>query len=79
MRSHLCGCARHHNLPAAAAAVRSQIDNPIRRANHFLGRRIRSAGWHRDKVLRLFDRAKGAYEPLHVHADLWREQRGFRI
>jgi (heptosyl)LPS beta-1,4-glucosyltransferase len=42
----------------------------IRRANHFLGRRIRSAGWHRDKVLRLFDRAKGAYEPLHVHAEV---------
>ena len=42
----------------------------IRRANHFLGRPIDSAGWQRDKVLRLFDRTKGAYEPLHVHAEV---------
>lgn len=42
----------------------------IRRANHFLGKPIRSAGWQRDKVLRLFDRTKGAYEPLHVHAEV---------
>ncbi|HLQ66098.1 MAG TPA: glycosyltransferase family 2 protein [Candidatus Limnocylindrales bacterium] len=42
----------------------------IRRSNHFLGRPIRSAGWHRDKVLRLFDRTRGAYEPLHVHAEV---------
>jgi glycosyltransferase involved in cell wall biosynthesis len=42
----------------------------IRRANRFLGRPIESAGWQRDKVLRLFDRTKGAYEPLHVHAEV---------
>ena len=42
----------------------------IHRENHFLGRPIRSAGWQRDKVLRLFDRTKGAYEPLHVHAEV---------
>lgn len=42
----------------------------IRRANHFLGKPIRSAGWQRDKVLRLFDRTQGAYEPLHVHAEV---------
>jgi glycosyltransferase involved in cell wall biosynthesis len=42
----------------------------IHRANHFLGRSIRSAGWQRDRVLRLFDRTKGAYEPLHVHAEV---------
>jgi glycosyltransferase involved in cell wall biosynthesis len=42
----------------------------IRRANHFLGKPIRSAGWQRDRVLRLFDRTKGAYEPLHVHAEV---------
>jgi glycosyltransferase involved in cell wall biosynthesis len=42
----------------------------IARANHFLGRPIRSAGWQRDKVLRLFDRMKGSYEPLHVHAEV---------
>lgn len=42
----------------------------IHRDNHFLGRSIRAAGWQRDKVLRLFDRTKGAYEPLHVHAEV---------
>lgn len=42
----------------------------IARANHFLGRPVRSAGWQRDKVLRLFDRTKGSYEPLHVHAEV---------
>lgn len=42
----------------------------IHRANHFLGRPIRAAGWQRDKVLRLFDRSKGAYQTLHVHAEV---------
>ena len=42
----------------------------IFRANHFFGRPIGVAGWQRDKVLRLFDRTKGAYEPLHVHAEV---------
>jgi glycosyltransferase involved in cell wall biosynthesis len=42
----------------------------IHRDNHFLGRPIHTAGWQRDKVLRLFDRTKGAYEPLHVHAEV---------
>lgn len=42
----------------------------IHRDNHFLGQSIRTAGWQRDKVLRLFDRTKGAYEPLHVHAEV---------
>jgi glycosyltransferase involved in cell wall biosynthesis len=42
----------------------------IHRANHFMGKSIRSAGWQRDKVLRLFDRTKGSYEPLHVHAEV---------
>jgi glycosyltransferase involved in cell wall biosynthesis len=42
----------------------------IHRDNHFLGRPIHTAGWQRDKVLRFFDRTKGAYEPLHVHAEV---------
>lgn len=42
----------------------------IYRANHFLGKPIEGAGWERDKVLRLFDRTKGAYQPLHVHAEV---------
>jgi glycosyltransferase involved in cell wall biosynthesis len=42
----------------------------IYRDNHFFGEPIRGAGWQRDRVLRLFDRSKGAYEPLHVHAEV---------
>ena len=63
--------------PALRAEIEGVLADParadgywIRRANHFLGRPIRSAGWQRDRVLRLFDRTKGAYEPLHVHAEV---------
>lgn len=42
----------------------------IRRRNYFLGRPIRGAGWQRDKVLRLFDRTKGAYGARHVHEEV---------
>lgn len=63
--------------PALRAEIESVLASPERadgywigRANHFLGRRIRSAGWQRDRVLRLFDRTKGEYELLHVHAEV---------
>jgi glycosyltransferase involved in cell wall biosynthesis len=63
--------------PALRAEIERVLADPgradgywIRRANHFLGKPIRSAGWQRDRVLRLFDRTKGAYEPLHVHAEV---------
>jgi len=49
--------------PAAAGYV-------VRRANHFLGRRIRHCGWGRDRVLRLFDRHRGRYQELEVHAEV---------
>jgi len=42
----------------------------IHRENYFYGRAIRSAGWQRDKVLRLFDRTKGAYAPVLVHEEI---------
>jgi glycosyltransferase involved in cell wall biosynthesis len=42
----------------------------IQRENSFYGRPIRSAGWQRDRVLRLFDRRKGAYRPTMVHEQL---------
>ncbi|HYR53119.1 MAG TPA: glycosyltransferase family 2 protein [Candidatus Dormibacteraeota bacterium] len=42
----------------------------IGRENHFYGRAIRSAGWQRDKVLRLFDRTKGGYPPVLVHEEI---------
>ena len=63
--------------PALRAEIEQVLADParadgywIRRDNHFLGKRIRGAGWQRDKVLRLFDRTKGAYQPLHVHAEV---------
>ncbi|HEX7079094.1 MAG TPA: glycosyltransferase family 2 protein [Candidatus Eisenbacteria bacterium] len=63
--------------PALRAEIERVLDDPARldgywiyRANHFLGRPIAAAGWQRDRVLRLFDRTKGAYEPLHVHAEI---------
>ena len=42
----------------------------IRRENWFYGRPIQNAGWQRDKVLRLFDRRKGAYRPVLVHEEV---------
>lgn len=63
--------------PALRAEIERVLADParadgywIRRENHFLGRPIQGAGWQRDKVLRLFDRTKGAYQPLHVHAEV---------
>jgi glycosyltransferase involved in cell wall biosynthesis len=63
--------------PALRAEIEAVLADPtradgywIRRDNHFIGRPIRGAGWQRDKVLRLFDRTKGAYQPLHVHAEV---------
>jgi glycosyltransferase involved in cell wall biosynthesis len=63
--------------PALRAEIERVLADPARadgywiyRDNHFLGKRIRGAGWQRDKVLRLFDRTKGAYQPLHVHAEV---------
>jgi len=63
--------------PALRAEIERVLADPARadgywiyRDNHFLGKRIRGAGWQRDKVLRLFDRTKGAYQPLQVHAEV---------
>lgn len=42
----------------------------IGRSNTFLGREIRSAGWDRDRVLRLFDRRHGAYADRRVHEEV---------
>lgn len=39
----------------------------VRRRNHYLGREIRHAGWNRDRVLRLFDRRRGAFNRKAVH------------
>jgi glycosyltransferase involved in cell wall biosynthesis len=42
----------------------------IRRENWFYGKPVRSAGWQRDRVLRLLDRRKGAYQPVLVHEEI---------
>lgn len=63
--------------PRLRREIESVLSDPARRdgywiyrENHFYGRPIRSAGWQRDKVLRLFDRRKGAYRPVLVHEEL---------
>jgi len=63
--------------PGLRAEIEAVLADParadgywIRRDNYFIGKRIRGAGWQRDKVLRLFDRTKGAYQALHVHAEV---------
>ncbi|MCI0566950.1 MAG: glycosyltransferase family 2 protein [Acidobacteria bacterium] len=42
----------------------------IRRANHFLGRRMKHCGWETDKVIRLFRRDMARYEEREVHAEI---------
>ena len=42
----------------------------IRRANHFLGKRIRFCGWGSDKVIRLFRRDVARYQDRQVHAEI---------
>jgi glycosyltransferase involved in cell wall biosynthesis len=42
----------------------------IRRANHFLGRRIRHCGWGTDRVIRLFRRDRARYQDREVHAEI---------
>jgi glycosyltransferase involved in cell wall biosynthesis len=63
--------------PALRAEIERVLEDDARadgywiyRANRFLGKPIAGAGWQRDRVLRLFDRTKGAYQPLHVHAEV---------
>jgi glycosyltransferase involved in cell wall biosynthesis len=42
----------------------------IRRANHFLGKRIRFCGWGTDRVIRLFRRDVSRYQDRQVHAEI---------
>ncbi len=42
----------------------------VRRANHFLGRRIRRCGWGTDRVIRLFRRDVARYQDREVHAEI---------
>ena len=51
----------------------------IGRENYFYGKPIRSAGWQRDRVLRLFDRSKGAYRPVLVHEEVELRGRADRL
>jgi len=62
---------------ALRAEIEAVLTNPSRRGgywifreNSFYGRPIHSAGWQRDRVLRLFDRSKGAYRPVLVHEEI---------
>ena len=51
----------------------------IRRENWLYGHPIRNAGWQRDRVLRLFDRNKGAYRPVLVHEEVELQGRADRL
>ena len=42
----------------------------IRRANHFMGHRIRFSGWQNDRVLRLFRRDLARYDDSGDHAEV---------
>jgi glycosyltransferase involved in cell wall biosynthesis len=42
----------------------------LKRRNIFLGKRVRYCGWQRDRVMRLFRRARGHYPPRTVHEKL---------
>lgn len=42
----------------------------IYRNNFLLGKRIRYSGWGRDRVLRLFRKDMGRYDPKRVHAEI---------
>jgi glycosyltransferase involved in cell wall biosynthesis len=56
--------------------LRTLADGPmadgywIRRANYFLGRRIRFCGWGTDRVIRLFRRDVSRYQDRQVHAEI---------
>lgn len=57
---------------AIAAAVRGPEDEApagyrVRRANHFLGRRVERCGWGGERVVRLFRRARGRFDTPRVH------------
>jgi glycosyltransferase involved in cell wall biosynthesis len=62
--------------PALAAEIRAAVQDPnidgywLRRANHFMGRRIRFSGWNSDRVLRLFRRDLGHYVGDTDHAEV---------
>jgi len=42
----------------------------IRRANHFMGHRIRHTSWGSDRVIRLFHRDRGRYDVYTDHAEV---------
>ena len=42
----------------------------LQRRSRFQGRLITGCGWQRDRVLRLFDRERGRYDPRAVHEEV---------
>jgi len=54
-----------------ATVASTQLDGFwVRRANHFMGRRIQYSGWNSDRVLRLFRRDSGRYVGETDHAEV---------
>ncbi len=63
-----------------AAVERDEMDGYwLKRSNMFLGKRVRFCGWQRDRVLRLFRRAKGHYPPRAVHERLLLDGKSGRL
>jgi len=58
------GARSEAGAPAPAIAYR------VPRVNHFMGKRIRRAGWGDDRVLRLFLRERGRFDSRRVHERL---------
>ncbi len=63
--------------PPLADEIRRLLAGPprcdgywIRRANHFMGHRIRFSGWQNDRVLRLFRRDLARYDDSGDHAEV---------
>jgi glycosyltransferase involved in cell wall biosynthesis len=73
----LCVDADERATPALARSVARAVgergDAPapagyrIERANHFMGRRIRRAGWGGERIVRLFRRDRGRFDDRLVH------------
>ncbi len=57
------------------ASILKALENPagndgfyVKRETFFLGKLIEHGGWHREYVLRLFNKERGRYQDKHVHA-----------
>ena len=55
------------SLHLADIDLQSKLVGEIQRKNYFMGREIRTAGWGRDKIIRLFNRKEFCFSNRQVH------------